>query len=166
MAQDPSFDIVSKIEKSELANAISQAMSEIGTRFDFKGSKSDIKHEAENLIITSDNEIKIKQVVDVLINKLAKRGIGVNAFDFEGAKVEGATGGTSRIKVKIQDGLEKEHTKEIVRVIKDSKLKVQAAIMGDYVRVTGKKKDDLQDVQKLLKSAEFKFDFHFTNYKG
>lgn len=165
MAQDPSFDIVSKVEKSELANAVSQALSEINTRFDFKGSKSDIKVEEENLVIVSDNDIKIKQVIDVLINKLAKRGVGLKAFDFE-SKIETATGNTARMKVKIQQGLEKEHTKEIVRIIKDSKLKVQAAIMGDYVRVTGKKKDDLQEVQHLLKKNDLNFDFNFTNYKG
>jgi len=165
MAQDPSFDIVSKVEKAELANAVAQALTEITTRFDFKGSKSDIKVDEENLVITSDNEIKIKQVIDVLINKLAKRGIGLKAFNFD-SKIESATGNTARMKVKIQQGLEKEHTKEIVRIIKDAKLKVQAAIMGDYVRVTGKKKDDLQDVQNLLKKGELDFDFHFTNYKG
>ena len=165
MAQDPSFDIVSKIEKAELSNAVAQALTEITTRFDFKGSKSDIKVDEENLVISSDNEIKIKQVIDVLINKLAKRGIGLKAFNFD-SKIESASGNTARMKVKIQQGLEKEHTKEIVRIIKDSKLKVQAAIMGDYVRVTGKKKDDLQDVQALLKKGELDFDFHFTNYKG
>ncbi|MBK8399138.1 MAG: YajQ family cyclic di-GMP-binding protein [Leptospiraceae bacterium] len=165
MAQDPSFDIVSKVEKAELANAVAQALTEITTRFDFKGSKSDIKVDEENLVITSDNEIKIKQVIDVLINKLAKRGIGLKAFNFD-SKIESATGNTARMKVKIQQGLEKEHTKEIVRVIKDGKLKVQVAIMGEYVRVTGKKKDDLQEAQALLKKGELDFDFQFTNYKG
>lgn len=165
MAQDPSFDIVSKVERSELSNAVNLALTEITTRFDFKGSKSDIKLEEEHILITSDNDIKIKQVIDVLISKIAKRGIGLKAFDFE-AKPEAATGGTARLKVKIQQGLEKEHCKEIVKIIKDSKLKVQAAILGDSVRVTGKKKDDLQDVQQLLKSGELNFDFSFTNYKG
>ncbi|MCE9499383.1 MAG: nucleotide-binding protein, partial [Leptospira sp.] len=138
---------------------------EITNMFYFKGSKSDIKVEEENLVITSDNEIKIKQVIDVLINKMAKRGIGLRAFNFD-STIEAATGGTARMKVKIQTGLEKEHTKEITRIIKDSKLKVQAAIMGDYVRVTGKKRDDLQEVQKLIKDADLKFDTQFTNYKG
>ncbi len=165
MAQDPSFDVISKIEKSELANAITQAMGEINTRFDFKGSKSEIKLEEENIVINSDNEIKIKQVIDVLINKLAKRNVGLKAFDFD-SKIEAATGNTARMKVKIQQGLDKEHTKEIVRIIKDSKMKVQVAIMGEYVRVTGKKKDDLQEAQHLLKTADLKFDFTFTNYKG
>lgn len=162
---DPSFDIVSKVDKAELANAVSQAMTEITTRFDFKGSKSEIKLEEENLVITSDNDIKIKQVIDVLLSKLAKRNISLKAFDFE-SKLESATGGTVRQKVKIQTGLEKEHTKELNKIIKDSKLKVQSAIMGEYVRVTAKKKDDLQAVQKLIKDANLKFDCQFTNYKG
>ena len=95
MAQDPSFDIVSKIEKAELSNAVAQALTEITTRFDFKGSKSDIKVDEENLVISSDNEIKIKQVIDVLINKLAKRGIGLKAFNFD-SKIESASGNTAR----------------------------------------------------------------------
>ena len=166
MAQDPSFDIVSKLDKSELTNAITLAMTEINTRFDFKGSKSEIKQDEENIVISSDNEIKIKQVIDVLVSKMTKRGIGVKGFDFEGTKIEAATGSTVRMKVKIQDGLEKEHTKEITKLIKDSKIKVTPTIMGEYVRVTGKKKDELQEIQKLLKSADLSFDFTFTNYKG
>jgi uncharacterized protein YajQ (UPF0234 family) len=166
MAQDPSFDIVSKLDKSELTNAITLAMTEINTRFDFKGSKSEIKQDEENIVISSDNEIKIKQVIDVLVSKMTKRGIGVKGFDFEGTKIEAATGSTVRMKVKIQDGLDKEHTKEITKLIKDSKIKVTPTIMGEYVRVTGKKKDELQEIQKLLKSADLSFDFTFTNYKG
>jgi uncharacterized protein YajQ (UPF0234 family) len=166
MAQDPSFDIVSKLDKSELTNAITLAMTEINTRFDFKGSKSEIKQDEENIVISSDNEIKIKQVIDVLVSKMTKRGIGVKGFYFEGTKIEAATGSTVRMKVKIQDGLEKEHTKEITKLIKDSKIKVTPTIMGEYVRVTGKKKDELQEIQKLLKSADLSFDFTFTNYKG
>jgi uncharacterized protein YajQ (UPF0234 family) len=141
-------------------------MTEINTRFDFKGSKSEIKQDEENIVISSDNEIKIKQVIDVLVSKMTKRGIGVKGFDFEGTKIEAATGNTVRMKVKIQDGLEKEHTKEITKLIKDSKIKVTPTIMGEYVRVTGKKKDELQEIQKLLKSADLSFDFTFTNYKG
>lgn len=161
---DSSFDIVSKVEKAELANAVSQAMVEINNRFDFKGSQSDIKLEENQLILISDNDIKIKQVIDVLQNKLVKRGIGLKAFDFE-SKLEPATGGTVRMKVKIQTGLEKEHTKQITKLVKDAKLKVQASIQGDSVRITGKKKDELQAVQKLVKDADFDFDVQFTNYK-
>ena len=162
---DPSFDVISKVEKSELANAVTQANNEINNRFDFKGSQSEIKLEENQLVLLSDDDIKIKQVIDVVENKLVKRGIGLKAFDFEG-KVEGATGGTVRLKVKIQTGLEKEHTKQIAKLVKDSKRKVQAAIMGDSVRISGKKKDDLQAVQKLLKNADLPFDLQFTNYKS
>lgn len=161
---DPSFDIVSEVDRSELKNAVAQAMAEITTRFDFKGSKSDIQLEESQLVILSDNEIKIKQVIDVLIGKLAKRGIGLKAFDFE-AKPESATGGTARLKVKIQTGLEKEHTKQITKIIKDSKLKVTPTIMGESVRVVGKKKDDLQEVMQLLRDADLPFETKFTNFK-
>jgi uncharacterized protein YajQ (UPF0234 family) len=161
---DPSFDIVSEVDMSELKNAISQAMAEIQTRFDFKGSKSDIKLEEKQLVITSDNDIKIKQVIDVLINKMAKRNIGLKAFNFE-EKPEPATGGTARLKVKIQTGLEKEHTKQITKIIKDSKLKVTPTIMGESVRVVGKKKDDLQEVMQLIRDADLPFEAKFTNFK-
>lgn len=165
MAQDPSFDIVSKVDRPELQNAISGAMIEISTRFDFKGSNSEIKLKDEELILTSENEIKLKQVIDVLTSKMAKRGISLKAFDFE-SKVEPATGQTVRQKVKIQDGLDKEQTKKITALIKDAKLKVQAAIQGDSVRVTGKKKDDLQTAMQAIRSANFSFDTTFNNFKG
>ncbi|WCL48398.1 YajQ family cyclic di-GMP-binding protein [Leptospira sp. GIMC2001] len=161
---DPSFDIVSEVDRSELKNAVAQAMAEISTRFDFKGSKSDIKIEETQLVLTSENDIKIKQVIDVLIAKLAKREIGLKAFNFE-EKPDQATGGTVRQKVKIQTGLEKEHTKQITKLIKDSKLKVTPTIMGDSVRVTGKKKDDLQEVMAMIKSSDLPFDAKFTNFK-
>lgn len=161
---DPSFDIISEVDRLELKNAVAQAMSEINTRFDFKGSKSDIKLEETQLIITSDNDIKIKQVIDVLIAKMAKRGIGLKAFDFE-AKPEAATGGTARLKVKIQTGLEKEHTKQLTKLIKDSKLKVTPTIMGESVRVVGKKKDDLQEIMDLIRKQDFPFEAKFTNFK-
>jgi uncharacterized protein YajQ (UPF0234 family) len=161
---DPSFDIVSEVDNSELKNAIALAMTEINTRFDFKGSKSDIKLEDKTITITSDNDIKIKQVIDVLTSKIAKRSISLKAFDFT-AKPEAATGQTARLKVKIQNGLEKEQTKEITKLIKESKLKVTATIMGESVRVVGKKKDDLQEVMDLIRKADFPFDAKFTNYK-
>ncbi|ABZ93858.1 Conserved hypothetical protein [Leptospira biflexa serovar Patoc strain 'Patoc 1 (Ames)'] len=165
MAQDPSFDIVSKLERPELQNAVSQAMTEIQTRFDFKGSNSEIKITDDQLVLTSENEIKLKQVIDVLTTKMAKRGIGLKAFDFD-SKVESATGQTVRMKVKIQNGLDKEQTKQITTLIKDQKLKVQATIQGDSVRVVGKKKDDLQEVMAAIRNANFNFDANFTNFKG
>lgn len=162
---DPSFDIVSKVDKSELSNSIEQAVREIANRFDFKGSKSEIKLEEKEIILVSDNDVKLKQVIDILIAKIAKRGIGLKAFDFD-SKVEAAANQTVRMKVKIQTGLEKEHTKQITKLIKEAKLKVQPTIMGDYIRVSGKKKDDLQEVQKLINDADFNFDCQFTNYKS
>ncbi|MCB1157976.1 MAG: YajQ family cyclic di-GMP-binding protein [Leptospiraceae bacterium] len=161
---DSSFDIVSKIDRSELSNAVALANTELNTRFDFKGSKSEVKLDEKDITIISDNDIKLKQVIDVFQNKLIKRGIGLKAFNFEG-KIEASSGQTCRMKVKVQDGLEKDHTKEITKLIKDSKIKVQVVNMGDCVRVSSKKKDDLQEIQKLLKSAELKFDVQFTNYK-
>ncbi len=161
---DPSFDVVSEIDKPELQNAVTQAISEIKTRFDFKGSKSEIKLEDENLILTSDNEAKLESVIDVLINKMAKRGLGLKSFDFK-SKIEPATGNTVRMKVKIRNGLEKEQTKEITKIIKDSKLKVIATIMGTSVRVQGKKKDELQEIMQLLRSADLSFDVQFQNFK-
>lgn len=165
MAQDPSFDIVSKLDRPELQNAVSQAMTEIQTRFDFKGSNSEIKITEDQLVLTSENEIKLKQVIDVLTSKMAKRGISLKAFDFD-SKVESATGQTVRMKVKIQNGLDKEQTKQITTLIKDQKLKVQATIQGDSVRVVGKKKDDLQEVMAAIRNANFNFDANFTNFKG
>ncbi|XDD47783.1 YajQ family cyclic di-GMP-binding protein [Leptospira sp. WS39.C2] len=165
MAQDPSFDIVSKLERPELQNAVSQAMTEIQTRFDFKGSNSEIKITDDQLVLISENEIKLKQVIDVLTTKMAKRGIGLKAFDFD-SKVEPATGQSVRMKVKIQNGLDKEQTKQITTLIKDQKLKVQATIQGDSVRVVGKKKDDLQEVMAAIRNANFNFDASFTNFKG
>lgn len=136
---DPSFDIVSEISKPELTNAVTQALGEIKNRFDFKGSKSDIQLEDEQLVLVSDNDAKLESVIDVLVSKMAKRGIGLKNFDFK-SKIEPATGGTVRMKVKIRKGMEKEQTKEVTRIIKDSKLKVNVTIMGESVRVTGRKR--------------------------
>ncbi|ASV06492.1 YajQ family cyclic di-GMP-binding protein [Leptospira interrogans serovar Canicola] len=161
---DPSFDVVSEISRPELTNAVTQALGEIKNRFDFKGSKSDIQLEDEQLVLTSDNEAKLESVIDVLVSKMAKRGLGLKNFDFK-SKIEPATGGTVRMKVKIRKGMEKEQTKEVTRIVKESKLKVNATIMGECVRITGKKMDDLQEVIHLLKNSDLPFDVQFTNYK-
>lgn len=161
---DPSFDVVSEISRPELTNAVTQALGEIKNRFDFKGSKSDIQLEDEQLVLISDNEAKLESVIDVLVSKMAKRGLGLKNFDFK-SKIEPATGGTVRMKVKIRKGMEKEQTKEVTRIVKESKLKVNATIMGECVRITGKKKDDLQEVIHPLKNSDLPFDVQFTNYK-
>lgn len=165
MANQFSFDIVSEVDFQEVDNAINQALKEIHQRYDFKGSKSEITfNKKEKLLnVISDDEFKIKSVVDILQNKLIKRGISIKALKY--GNVEPASGGTVRQEIKLQQGIEKDDARKIVKIIKDSKLKVQAAIQDEQVRVTGKVKDDLQSVMKMLKESELEFAFQFTNYR-
>lgn len=163
MASDASFDIVSKIDMQELDNAVNQATKEIGQRFDFKGSKSSITIEKEELVLVSDDDQKIKSVVDVLQTKLVKRNIPLKALTY--GKVEPAAGSTVRQRITLQQGIPGDKAKELVKIIKNSKIKVQAAIQGDQVRVTGKSRDDLQAVIQLLKGEDLGIDMQFTNYR-
>ncbi|WP_028545222.1 YajQ family cyclic di-GMP-binding protein [Paenibacillus taiwanensis] len=160
---DSSFDIVSKTDLQEVSNAVTQAEREIETRFDFKGSKSSIKLEKEELIIASDDEYKLKSVIDILQSKLIKRGISIKNMEF--GKLEGASGGSVRQRVKMKQGIEQDISKKINILIRDSKLKVKSQIQGDQIRVTGKSKDDLQAVMKLLIEADLPLDLQFTNYR-
>ncbi len=164
MAAENSFDVVSKIDMSEVTNAVSQAMKEISQRFDFKGSKSNITQEKDALVIASDDEYKLKSVVDILQTKLVKRGVPIKNLSF--SKVEPAQGGTVRQRGTLQQGIPTDKAKEIVKVIKDSKIKVQASIQADQVRVSGKNRDDLQTVIQLLKGKEFGLELQFTNYRS
>jgi cyclic-di-GMP-binding protein len=165
MAQEFSFDVVSKVNLQEVSNALQQASKEIATRFDFRGSKSGVELDEKELqlILTSDDEGKLKSVVDILETKLVRRGVAVKALDY--GKVEPAAGGTVRQAAKIQQGIPSEKAKEMVRAIKDRKLKVQAAIQGDQVRVSGRNKDDLQEAITLLKGGDFGLPLQFTNYR-
>ncbi|HET9793726.1 MAG TPA: YajQ family cyclic di-GMP-binding protein [Thermoanaerobaculia bacterium] len=165
MAQDNSFDVVSKVDLQEVLNAVQQASKEIATRFDFRGSKSKIEWNEKELQLTlsSDDEHKLKSVVDILETKLVKRGIAVKSLDFQ--KVEPAAGATVRQAVKIQQGIPTEKAKAIVKTIKDSKIKVQASIQADQVRVTGKSRDDLQAVIALLRGEDFGLPLQFLNYR-
>jgi len=165
MAQEFSFDVVSKVDLQEVQNAVQQASKEIATRFDFRGSKSKIEwNEKElTLTLTSDDEGKLKSVKDILETRLVKRGVAVRSLDYQ--KVEPAAMGTVRQIAKIQQGIASEKAKEIVKAIKDRKLKVQAAIQGDQVRVTGRAKDDLQEVITLLRAGDFGVPLQFTNYR-
>ncbi len=165
MAQEFSFDVVSKVDLQEVLNAVQQASKEIATRFDFRGSKSKIEWNEKDLqlTLTSDDESKLKSVVDILETRLVKRGVAVKSLDFQ--KVEPAAGATVRQAVKIQQGIASEKAKEIVRAIKDRKLKVQAAIQADQVRVSGRAKDDLQEVMTLLRGQDFGVPLQFTNYR-
>jgi cyclic-di-GMP-binding protein len=163
MPQDFSFDVVSKTEMQEVANAVQQAQKELAQRFDFKGSKSSIELVNDELTLVSDDEGKLKQVKDVLETKLVKRHVALKALDY--GKIEAASMGTVRQKAKIVQGIETEKAKAIVKTIKDAKLKVQASIQGDFVRVAGKDRDTLQSVIKLLRDSDFGIDMQFTNYR-
>ncbi len=165
MAQEFSFDVVSRVDLQEVANAVQQASKEIATRFDFRGSASKIEwNEKElQLTLTSDDAHKLKSVVDILETKLVKRGVAVKALDF--GKVEPAAGGTARQVAGVQQGIPSEKAKEIVKAIKGRKLKVQASIQSDQVRVTGRNKDELQETIALLKAGEFGLPLQFTNYR-
>ena len=164
MAAENSFDIVSKIDMTEVTNAITQATKEISQRFDFKGSKSNITEEKDTLVVLSDDDYKLKSVVDILQAKLVKRGVPVKNLTY--GKIEPALGGTVRQRITLQQGIPSEKAKEIVKAIKDSKSKVQAAIQADQVRVSGKNRDDLQSVIALLKGKDFGIELQFTNYRS
>lgn len=164
MAAENSFDVVSKINMSEVTNAVSQAMKEIGQRFDFKGSKSNITQEKDALIIVSDDEYKLKSVIDILQSKLVKRGVPIKNLSY--GKIEAALAGTVRQRIALQQGIPTDKAKEIVKAIKDSKIKVQAAIQAEQVRVSGKSRDDLQTVIQLLKKKDFGIELQFENYRS
>ena len=158
---ESSFDVVSNVDLQEVKNAISQAMKEITTRFDLKASNSNIELQGEEIVITSGDESKMKAVKDVLEERMVKRNVPLKALTF--GDVEKALGQTARQKVTFQQGIPSDKAREIVKIIKTSKLKVQAAIQKDQVRVTSKSKDDLQSVMSLLKSSNLDIDMQFTN---
>lgn len=163
MAKENSFDIVSKTDYAEVTNAINQTTKEVSQRFDFKGSKANVELKDKDLELTAEDETKLRNMNDILQGKFVKRGIALKALDYQ--KIEPAAGGTVRQAVKIQQGIPGDKAKEIVRFIKDSKLKVQASIQGDTVRVTGKDRDVLQDVIARLKATDFGIDMKFDNYR-
>ena len=165
MAAENSFDIVSKVDVQEVRNAIDQATKEVRARFDLKDSKSEIKLEEEDKVLqlASENEYKLKAVIEILQQKMVKRGIPLKNLDY--GKVEPATGSSVRQKITLQQGIPSEKAKDIVRLIKDSKKRVQATIQGDTVRITGKDRDTLQEVIVLLKGKDFGIDMQFTNYR-
>ena len=159
-----SFDIVSKIELQEVSNAIQQALKEVHTRFDLKDSKSDIKLEgSEAIVLSSMDEYKLKAVNDVLQQKLVRRGVPLKGLTY--SAVEPAAGGTVRQRIVMQQGIPIEKAREIVKLIKNSKKKVQASIQGDLVRVSGKDRDVLQEIIALMRSSDFGIDMQFTNYR-
>lgn len=160
---DSSFDIVSEIDQQEVKNAVAQALKEIQTRYDLKDSKSDIEIGDKEFTLTSVDEYKLRAVRDILESKLMKRGISIKALTYKDP--EAALGGTVRQKVSLQSGIPIEKSREIVKIIKNSKLKVQAAIQGEQLRVTGKSRDDLQAVMGILRGSKLDIDMQFTNYR-
>jgi cyclic-di-GMP-binding protein len=165
MAQDFSFDVVSRVNLQEVSNAVQQSSKEIATRFDFRGSVSKVEWDEKTLTLTltSDDAGKLKSVVDILESKLVKRSVALKALEF--GTIEPAAGGSVRQAVKVQQGIPSEKAKAIVRTIKDRKLRVQAAIQSDQVRVSGRNKDDLQAAIALLRGEDFGLPLQFTNYR-
>jgi uncharacterized protein YajQ (UPF0234 family) len=159
-----SFDIVSKIDLQEVSNAIQQALKEIHTRFDLKDSKSNITLEGKDaIILASQDDFKLKAINDVFQQKLVKRGVPLKGLSY--GTIEPAAGSTVRQRISMQQGIPIEKAREIVKVIKNSKQKVQASIQGDLVRVSGKDRDTLQSLIALLKQSDFGIDMQFTNYR-
>ena len=165
MADEHSFDIVSKVDMQEVLNSVQQATKEISQRFDFKASKSSIEFNKDKAEITviSDDEQKMKSVIDILQSKFAKRGVSLKSLVY--GKVEQAAGGTARQVITLQQGIVQEKAKEIVKIIKDSKMKVQAEIQKDQVRVRAKKIDDLQTVMTMLRGKDLGIHMEFINYR-
>lgn len=164
MAQQNSFDIVSEVNQAEIDNAINQTMKEVRQRFDFKGSTAQVAFEEKSLVLTAEDETRLRNMNDIFQQKLVRRGVPLKALDY--GRVEPAAGGTVRQMVTVQQGIPTENAREIVKFIKDTKAKVQAAIQGDVVRITGRDRDTLQDVIAQLKAKDFGIDMQFTNYRS
>jgi uncharacterized protein YajQ (UPF0234 family) len=164
MAAENSFDIVCKVDMQEVTNALDQSRREIETRYDLKGSKTEVKLEKTDITLLAPDDMKLKAVVDILQSKLHRRGVPLKALDY--GEVEQAAGGALRQKIAIQQGIPMEKAREIVRLVKDSKVRVQVAIQEDQVRVSGKNRDDLQKIIALVKERDFGIALQFTNYRN
>ena len=163
MAQQNSFDIVSQVDRAEVTNAIQQTIKEVRQRFDFKGSTATVALEKDELILSAEDETKLRNMNAIFQQKLVRRGVPLKALSY--GNVDPAAGGTVRQHVQIQQGIPQEKAKEVVKFIKDSKAKVQASIQGDVVRVSGKDRDTLQDIIAKLKAKDFGIDMQFSNYR-
>ena len=159
----PSFDIISEVNKVELKNAVEQANKEVSTRFDFKNSDARIEQNDLELTVYADDNFKMKQVMEVLTGKLAKRNVDVRALDPQ--EPEKISGDKLKQLVKVKQGIEQDVAKKIVKLLKESKMKVTASIQGDAVRVTGAKRDDLQAAMALIKTEISEFPLSFNNFR-
>ena len=163
---DNTFDVVSKIEMPEVLNAVQQASKEVQTRFDLKDSKSsiEVKEKENKILLASSDEFKLKAVVEILQSKLVKRKVPLKGLTF--GEIIPSAGSTVKQEITLQQGIAIEKAREIVKKVKDSKLKVQASIQGDFVRIAGKDRDTLQEVMHLLRSGDFGLDLQFINYRS
>jgi cyclic-di-GMP-binding protein len=159
----PSFDVVCHVDLQEVDNAINQTLREIGQRFDFKGSKTEVKREDTTLHLASADEYKVRALGEILREKLARRQVPLRAL--QAGPVEPGPAGTAKQRIDLQQGISTEKGREIVKLVKDTKLKVQVAIQGDQVRVTGKKRDDLQSVMQLLRERDLGIALQFANFR-
>jgi uncharacterized protein YajQ (UPF0234 family) len=159
----PSFDVVSQVDMQEVSNALQQTRKEVEQRYDFKGSKTELELEKNIVKITSDNDFKVKAVVDILQSKFVKRNINLKSLEY--GKVESASGGMARQLVTIHQGLDTDAAREVVKLVKETKIKVQAQVQDDQVRVTGKKRDELQAVIQALRAADFRRPLQFVNMR-
>lgn len=163
MAKDSSFDVVSEVDMQEVDNAVNQAKKEVGTRFDFRGSKSEITLNGDAITILSDDDYKLAAVIDILKGKMVKRNVPLKNLEY--GKVEPASGAMVRQVITVKKGLDKEVAKEVVKIIKQSKIKVNASIQENQVRVAGKDRDDLQAVIQLLRDQDLPVELQFTNFR-
>jgi uncharacterized protein YajQ (UPF0234 family) len=159
----PSFDVVSQVDRQEVDNAVNQTRKEIGQRYDFKGTKTEIALEDDSIQIISDDDFKVKAAVEILQSKLVRRSVSLKALVY--GKIEPAAGGRAKQTITVQQGIAIEKARQIVKIVKDAKLKVQGQIQGDQVRVSGKKRDDLQAVIQLLKAQDLDLPLQFINYR-
>jgi uncharacterized protein YajQ (UPF0234 family) len=164
MAAENSFDIVCKVDMQEVTNALDQTRREVETRYDLKGSKNEVTLDKHDIVVLSADDMKLKAVVDILQSRLHKRGVPLKALTY--GDVEDAAGGAKRQKISLQQGIPTEKAKEIVRLVKDSKVKVQASIHEDKVRVAGKNRDDLQKIIALIREKDLGIALSFDNYRS
>jgi len=158
----PSFDVVSEVDMHELTNAVDQTNREVGNRFDFKGTNSKVEHSGGEITIISESEFQVEQVLDILRNKMVKRGIDIGCLEIK----EPITSGKEvRQLIIARQGIDKDLARKIVKMVKDSKIKVQAAIQGDQVRISGKKRDDLQQVIAMLREAKLDLPLQYSNFR-
>jgi uncharacterized protein YajQ (UPF0234 family) len=163
VSKEATFDIVSKVDMQEATNAIHQAQKEIEQRFDLKGTGADVQLEKEIIVLKAPDDMKLKNILDIVESKLVKRNISLKSLDY--GRIDSALGGAVKQNVTLKQGISKEHAKAITALIKNSKMKVQSQVQDDQIRVSAKSRDDLQAIIKLLKDAELELDLQFINYR-